>query len=131
MAFPFVSNFDFSCFFFFWGGEGGGGLKEQKLVQNEKKNLPVVLGISGAITSYDCHLCYISVKWWYLQTIFHLFKILIFRVVRGVRPENSSKWQKILSVALHIWGTIHHITTAIYVCKMTISLCVFFIFLKI
>ena len=41
------------------------------------------------------------------------------------------KWQKILSVMLHIWGTIHHITV-IYVCEMTVSSCVFSIlFLKI
>ena len=31
-------------------------------------------------TSYDCHLWYTCVKWWYLQACFHFFKILIFWV---------------------------------------------------
>ena len=45
-----------------------------------------------------------------------IFKIFIFLVVReggGKRAKNSPNWQKYLSVAFHISGTIHHMT-AIY-----------------
>ena len=46
---------------------------------------------------------------------FHYFKILIFRVVRGLgggkggkRAKNGPNQQKILPVVLHILGTIDH-----------------------
>ena len=42
--------------------------------------------------------------------IFHFFKILIFGVVRGVKVQKMvQNDKKILSVMLHISGTIHHI----------------------
>ena len=60
-------------------------------------------------TPYDCHLRYISVEWWCLQMFFYIFKTLIFWVVSGVKgKKNGPKWQIILSVALHVSGTIHH-----------------------
>ena len=65
---------------------------------------------------------------------FHFSKILIFWVVSGVkRAKNGPKWEKILSVMLHISGTIHHVNVSFVVhkCKMMISPCVFFQFLKI
>ena len=40
---------------------------------------------------------------------FHFFKSLIFQVVRGVKGQKKSlKWQKILSITLHISETIHN-----------------------
>ena len=40
---------------------------------------------------------------------FQFFKILIFRVVSGVKVQkNGPKWQKIMSIILYISGTIHH-----------------------
>ena len=39
--------------------------------------------------AHDHDFCYTCVKWWYLQVFFllHFFKILIFRVVRGVKGQ--------------------------------------------
>ena len=37
------------------------------------------------------------------------FQILIFRVNSEARAKNGLKWQKIMSVALHIWVSIHHL----------------------
>ena len=44
-----------------------------------------------------CHLWYTSVKWWYLVSKFWFFGLLV-----GERAKNDPKWQKILSVVLHI-----------------------------
>ena len=79
-------------------------------------------------TPYDCHLFYTCVKWLYLQAIISFFQNFDFLGCKGVkRAKNGSKWQEILSIALHIWGTIDCMTI-IYVCKMIISLGVFSIF---
>ena len=69
-------------------------------------------------TSYGCHLCYTCVKW-YLQTVFHTFKILIFQILRGLKggkKEKKRKSQKIFvcctpylrnhtSYDCHLWYT--------------------------
>ena len=57
-------------------------------------------------------------------------KIFFWRLLGGKRAKNSPKWQKILPVALHIWGTMHHMTVTL-VCKMIISSGIFFILFKI
>ena len=44
-----------------------------------------------------CHMLYRSVKWWYLVSKFWFFELLV-----GERAKNDPKWQKILSVVLHI-----------------------------
>ena len=78
---------------------------------------------------------------------FHFFKILIFWVVkRGKRTKNGPKWERILSVALHILETIHYMTVhyyqlhsisqdpyiwwsfVVHECKVMISPGIFFIF---
>ena len=65
--------------------------------------------------SFMVHMCKKLISW---DGVFIFFKILIFSVVRGRKVQkNGPKWQKILSVMLHIWGTIHHMTV-IYDCKM-------------
>ena len=60
-----------------------------------------------------------------LDNFFIFCKFWFFGLLVGKRTKNSPKWQKFLSIALHIWGTIHHVTV-IYVCKMILSPCVFF-----
>ena len=57
---------------------------------------------------------------------FHFFKILIIWVVRVVKRQKMVQNDKKLSVALHISGTIHHISFMVEICKM-ISPDVFFI----
>ena len=85
--------------------------------------------------SYDCHLWYTFVKWWYLQVFFfffHFFKILILWVVRGCKwAKNDPKWEKILSVVVLISGIIHHmIFIMVLMLKMIIPRS-FFYFSKI
>ena len=100
------------------------------MVQNDKKfclwhsvsQEPYIIWLS-----FMLHLCkmimspgsfFIFSKFWFLGLL-----------GRGKRAKNGPKWQKIKSVALHIWGTIHHMTV-IYVFKMIISSGVFFIYSK-
>ena len=43
------------------------------------------------------------------RCFFHFFQGFDFLgFYRGKRAKNDSKWQKIISVTLHISGTIHH-----------------------
>ena len=83
-------------------------------------------------TSYDCHLWYTSVKWWYLQAFFSFFQNFDFQVISGViRTKNSTKWQK--NCVLHsisqepciIW-----LLFLVHQFKMIIPSGVFFIFSK-
>ena len=51
------------------------------------------------------HLCNMT----HIQEFFSFFQnFLFFCCYWGKRPKNGLKWQKILSIALHISGTIHH-----------------------
>ena len=61
--------------------------------------------------------------------VFSLFQILIFQVVREVKGQKTVQNDKeILSVALHISGTIYHMTVIyVHICKMIISSSVFFL----
>ena len=109
------------------------GVKEQKTVQNDKKFCPSHAPYLRNHTSYDFHLWYTCVKWLYLQVFFLFFIILIFWVVRGVKVQkNGPKWQKILSVMLHVSGTIHHIIViyGTHVSNDNICRCFFFHFFK-
>ena len=55
--------------------------------------------------------------------IFFIFSKFWFFGLLGVKKaKNSLKWQNILSVTLHIWRTIHHMT----VCKMIMPSGIFF-----
>ena len=67
------------------------------MVQNDKKILSVLLHIRKH-TSYDCHVCFFS----FFQSFDFLGRW------GGKRAKNGSKMTKILPVALHISGTIHH-----------------------
>ena len=70
------------------------GEKRQKTIQDDKKLCPS-----------RCHAWYFRNHTSYLRFI-HFLKILIFWVIRGSkRAKSGLKWQKILSIALHISGT--------------------------
>ena len=57
--------------------------------------------------AYDHDFCYTSVKWWYLHAFFCCCWYFHFSgCYEGKRPKNGPRWQKVLSVALHISGTI-------------------------
>ena len=74
------------------------GVKWQKIAQNHNK-----LCLSRFIsqehhTSYDCHLWYTCVKWWYLHVFFSFVQNFDFLGCLGVgvkRAKNSPKWQKL------------------------------------
>ena len=51
-------------------------------------------------------------------------KFWFFGLLGGKRAKNGLEWQKIMSVALHISGTIH--VNIVQMCKIIISLSVFF-----
>ena len=59
--------------------------------------------------SYDGNLWYTFVKWWYLQMLFFIFyKILFSGLLRSIKREKMAQNDKILSIMLHISGTIHY-----------------------
>ena len=66
--------------------------------------------------------------------VFFNFKILILKDCQGAeRAKNGPKWQKFLSVASYISGTIYHMifihgTHLSFICKTIISPGIFFIF---
>ena len=60
------------------------------MTQNDKKKICCAPYLSNH-TSYDLHLWYISVKWWYSQAFFSFFSILLLQVVSGVKVQ---KWPK-------------------------------------
>ena len=84
------------------------GLKGQKMVQNDKKFCP-----SHSISqkpyiirlSFMVHLCKMIIS----PGAFFIFSSFwFFGLLGSVRAKNCPKWQNILSVALNISGTIHH-----------------------
>ena len=82
--------FNFFKILFFWGVTG---VKWQKIAQNDKK-----LCLSRFIsqehhTSYDCHLWYTCVKWWYLHGFFFVYSKLWFFGLLG--RSNGPKSQKL------------------------------------
>ena len=107
------------------------GVKVQKMFQNDKKSC-LLLSISQ-----EPYIIWLSLMVQICKMIcpgvFFNFKILIFQVVRGLKEQkNGPKWQKFLSVAPYISGTINDLHLwYIYVYKRIISPGIFFIFLKI
>ena len=101
----------FSKFWFFrLLGGGGERSKVQKLVQNDK-NFCLSRSVSQKLNiiwfSFKSHLCKMIIS----PGGFSIFtKFWFFGLLRGKKAKNSPKWQKILSVVLHISGTIHHMT---------------------
>ena len=77
------------------------------------------------------HLCKVIIS----RRFFSFFQncdslVCLGRVAGHNRVKNGSKWQKILSVVLHISGTVHHIwwSFVVHKCKMIISPVFFFYF---
>ena len=79
-------------------------VKGQKIAQNKncichdprwQKNPACCTSHLKSHISYDCHLRYTCVKWWYLQGFFFIFKkILILWVARGWKAKKWSKMRK-------------------------------------
>ena len=87
------------------------GVKRQKLVQNDKTFCPSrLISQEPYITwwlSFMVHIC--KVIYNIFRCDVHFSKILIFWVHRGAKGQKMvPEWQKIMSVALRISGTIHH-----------------------
>ena len=69
-------------------------------------------------TSYDCHLWYTSVKWWYLLVFFSFFQNFGFSGCEWCKvAKNDPKWQEILSHSISqeayiiwSWFLVHRCT---------------------
>ena len=93
--------FKISVFVLLW-------VKGQKVFQNGKKFrwAPYL----RKHTSYDCHLWYACVKWYYLQAFFHVFKTFISQSFGGVKGQKiGPKWQKVLLpfFSFFNWDSLH------------------------
>ena len=85
-------------------------VKVQKMVQNDKNfclshsvfQKPYIIWFS-----FKSHLCKMII---YPRGFSIFTKFWFFGLLNGKRAKNSPKWQNILSVALHISRTIHHMT---------------------
>ena len=97
--------------------------KGHKMVQNDKKSC-LLCSISQEPyfiwLSFMAHFCKMIIS---LGVFFIFWKILIFWVHKGGKRVNK-KWQRILSVTIHISGTMH--TIMMHMCKMPTSLGRFF-----
>ena len=77
----------------------------------------------------DHDFYYTCVKW-YFQAFFSLFQNFNFLGCPWVkRSKYGPKWQKILSVALHISGTIHHMIWY-HICRIW-CICVKWLYLRV
>ena len=96
-----------------------GGYKSKKW-SKMTKNVPFTLYLSGILyhMSYHIiyhiiiyhHLWYTSVKWWYLPVFFSFFRNFDFSGCSGgEKAKDGLKSQKILCIAFHISGIIHHV----------------------
>ena len=90
------------------------GLKGQKMAQNNKKFCLSHLIFQEAYimwSSFMVHMMYERVISLDIASIFFSkfwFSGLLERRRGGKRAKNGPKWQKNLSITLHISGTIHH-----------------------
>ena len=96
-------------------------VKGQKIAKNKKLDYIYHTSYLRNSIAYDQDFLHTCVKWWYLQVFFPFFQNFDFQVVRGgrgggggaggcKRVKNGPKLQKIPFIALHISGTIHHVT---------------------
>ena len=108
--FPFMVHFcemviSPGCFFHFFKILIFWVVKGQEMVQNDKKLcLPCSISQEPYIIcfSFMVHMC----KIWAIFSFFQNFDFL--GCYGSKRAKNSPKWQKIMSVWLHISGTIYH-----------------------
>ena len=85
-------------------------VKGQKMVQNDKKfcsSHSISQELYIIWLSFTVYMCKMII---YLGVSFSFSKFWFFGLLGGKRGKNGTKWQKILSVAIHISGTIHHMT---------------------
>ena len=126
----------------FWFSRLSGGWKGKKWPKMTKISVCHTLYFRNHI-SYDLDLWYtcmykriISPGIFLFFLFFIFFKILVFGIIRwgeGVKKaKNDPKWQKILSVSLHISEIVHHIIIwmwfLVHICKLMISPALFFFF---
>ena len=79
------------------------GVKEQKMVQNDKKKLFVVLHISGTTHGMIViYLCYTTVTNNISRHFFHFFKILILWIVGGVKGQKMVQNDKTFCLSYSI-----------------------------
>ena len=85
-------------------------VKGQKLAQNDKKLCMSCLISPQCISGTIHHMIFIyGTHGQYLPVFSHFFQILIFGVVSGVKGQKVAKNdKKILSVTLHVSGSIHN-----------------------
>ena len=70
-------------------------------------------------TSYDCHLWYTSVKWWYLLVFFSFFQNFGFSGCEWCKvAKNDPKWQEILSHSISQEAYIIWSWFLVHRCKM-------------
>ena len=125
----------FYLFIFFFGLLGG-DKRAKKMAQDDKKfhllhfisQEPYIIWLSFMV-----HLCKIMISPGVFFFFFQNFDSLGCDWVWGKRAKNCPKWEKILPVALYIWGIIHHMifiygtSFMVLMCKMIISPEFFFI----
>ena len=76
---------------------------------------------------FSVHLCKMMIS----PGVYFIFaKFRFFGLLGGQKAKNGPKWQKILSVTLHISGPIHKMSFMVHMCKMIISPGGFYIFAK-
>ena len=79
----------FSYFFWqFWFSGSIVVVKGQKMVQNDNKLCAPYLSNH---TSYDCHLWYKCVKWYYLQVFFSMLKFWFSSLSRGWKGKKMAQ----------------------------------------
>ena len=81
----------------FWFSRFPGEVSLKGKKQSHKNSVRCTLYLRNH-TSYDFHLWYTSVSWWYLQDFFFFSKFCFF----SKKAKNGPKWGKILPVKLHI-----------------------------
>ena len=96
--------------FWFFGLLESGGIKGQQNSPKRKTDYICHVPYLRNSIEYDHYFWYTCAKWWYLQAGFSFFQNFDFWVVGGVKGQKVvQNDKKILSVVLHISGTIHYI----------------------
>ena len=107
IIYPLVVFLFFFKILFFWVVSG---VKVQKMVQNDKKfNVSVLVSQEPYIIwlLFMLHLSKMIIS----SRGFFIFSNFYYSGCQGgKKAKNCPKWQKIMSIALHISGTIHHMT---------------------
>ena len=100
----------FSLFriFIFWVVRGEGEVKGKSIAQSKNNNYIRQTPCLRNSIAYDQDFWYNCVKLWYLQAFFPFLRFSFFGLLGGKRAKNGPRWKKIMSVAIHISATMHH-----------------------